>query len=223
MRTFAVSSPGFNALANMLEPDVEMEAPFEARVALVTSKGQTMTSDTFAHLDGVCSVDHRPFPVSAADADRKLASLLRELSTATPRFDAVLLVRGGGEQPDLQRLASEGVIREVEALRDRGILVVAAFGHGNQHVDIHADIHATTPTAGAQIIRARFHDLPTQQRRVIAEHITQASQLVLNGRVDSSYLATGLAASLTNVAAEHQAFVQRHEQIVESDISSPQP
>ena len=212
MQTASALSPGLNALADRLEPQVDIAPRYRPRVALVTSRSDAMVADTSPHLAGFSDVDHRSFRANDPDASAQLASILRELSLARPRLDAVLLVRGGGDPVDLQRLVSAAVVHEIEDLRDRGVLVVAAFGHGNQHVDVHADFHATTPTAGAQIVRARLHDLPSKQHRAITDHIAHASRIVLDGRVDPSFLATSLAASLTNIATDVQATIERHVQ-----------
>lgn len=84
-QTSRARSPGFRALASLLEPQVDLAPQYRPRIAVVTGMGEAMPADTMRHLGDVFDVDHRTIRVSQHDAAAQLGNTLRELSTSDPR------------------------------------------------------------------------------------------------------------------------------------------
>ena len=101
---------------------------------------------------------------------------------------------------------------EVDQLRGRGTFVVAAFGHGDTHVDVNADVHAHTPTSGAEVIRRKFHDVPMLQRQAVAGHRTRLDALAFDGHEDLAAVRAEFTRALEAIDAETDEFVERQRQ-----------
>lgn len=208
-RTSWAHSPGFEALARRLAPQ-----PTEGRlvhVGVITSSGGAMRADTLGHLD-VFETTTRVVRVNSPDAPSRLAETLAAFWNSAPPPDAVLIARGGGDPDDLDRLGTPEVRKEVERLRNRGTFVVAAIGHGNSHVDLGADVHARTPTSGAEIIRRKFHDAPEAQRLAYANHEARIAGLRFDGGDEPLRAAHALVAQLQHIEDETAVIVDRHRQ-----------
>jgi hypothetical protein len=201
-------SPGFDALARRLAPSPAAAQP--ARVAVVTSVSEAMVGDTEVHLE-VFETTWRKVRVNDPDAPTRLAETLAELWALRPP-EAVLIARGGGDAEHLARLATAEVRHEIERLRARGTFVVVAFGHGDFHVDLGADVHARTPTSGAEIIRRKFHEAPEAQRLAYANHKARIDALRFDGGDAPIEVARGLVEQLRLIEEETVNLIDRHRQ-----------
>lgn len=173
MNTTVAYTPGFQELATVIGP-AEPETVDRPRLALVTSRGQRMLDDTLPHLDSVFDLTKRQIYVNRADAADQLAEMLRGFENARPPFDAVMIARGGGDPDDLRALNTEAVRAEITQLKNRGVFVVTAIGHGDIDIDMTANYQAKTPTSGAAVLGRLFGDLP---KRLAIEQAAHARRM----------------------------------------------
>ncbi len=81
----------------------------------------------------------------------------------TQKLDAIVLVRGGGSEQDLQAFQDESLAR---CVAQSPVPVISGIGHESDSclVDAVADIRAATPTAAAELSTPSTLDLQTQLR-----------------------------------------------------------
>ena len=208
-QTTWATAPGFQQLVRRLAPTPPDH--HRPRIAVVTSASSAIKADTLPHLE-VFELTTSTVWVSAPDAATRLATELTQLGTPPRRYDAVLIARGGGSHVELLRLATPEVRAAIERLRLLGTYVVAAFGHGDFHANVGADVHAKTPTSGALIVRRKFHDAPEAQRMAYANHTAQVERLVFDGRDDPSELARNLFHALNAIDQQTNDLIDQHRQ-----------
>lgn len=145
----------------LLDPLRKRPLPaFPGRVAVVTSIAGAAVQD-------ICvTLQRSPYPpdvvivpaqVQGADA---VPSLCRALDLAGEHSgaDVILLARGGGAAEDLWAFNSEEVARAICAAP---LPVISAVGHETDTTlaDLAADLRVPTPTAGAELIVSRRHEV----------------------------------------------------------------
>ncbi len=122
-----------------------------------------ITSPSGAVLRDMLSVFHRRFPATritllpvAVQGENAAGEICRALANANalrgkPRFDALIVGRGGGSAEDLQAFNEESVARAIFASE---LPVVSAVGHETDFciADFVADLRAPTPSAAAELL-----------------------------------------------------------------------
>jgi exodeoxyribonuclease VII large subunit len=133
---------------------------FPEKVAVVTSIAGAAVRDICAllqaspHPPKILLV---PAQVQGQDAEASLVRALR-LAGAHPGTDTVILARGGGSAEDLWSFNSEVVAR---AICEVPVPVISAVGHETDFTlaDLAADLRAPTPSAAAELVLARRHEM----------------------------------------------------------------
>lgn len=143
--------------------------PFPERVAVVTSTAGAAVQD-------ICvTLQRSPYPpdilivpaqVQGTEAVESLCRALR-LAGEHSGADIILVARGGGAAEDLWAFNSEEVARAICAAP---VPVISAVGHETDTTlaDLVADQRVPTPTAGAELILSRRHEI-LQRGRAAAE------------------------------------------------------
>ncbi len=131
------------------------------RIAVVTSPRGKAVHDVIRTLRRryplgellICGV-----PVEGADAPAHIIEGLKAASSADPRPDVILLVRGGGSYEDLMPFNDEQLARAVAA---SPIPVVTGIGHepDNSICDMVSDRRCSTPTAAAEAVALSTEEL----------------------------------------------------------------
>jgi exodeoxyribonuclease VII large subunit len=126
------------------------------RVAVVSSDGAAGYGDFVQHLSANpygYVVAHTLFPATMQgdSAPRSIADAVARASSGLPRFDAVVIIRGGGSQVDLSCFDSYDV---GAAIARCALPVITGIGHERDETvaDMVAHTRAKTPTACAQFI-----------------------------------------------------------------------
>lgn len=124
---------------------------FPRRIGLITSPGGAAIRDFLkAAADRWKGIEIVVIPavVQGSTAARSLVSALQAAHHYRPRFDVLLITRGGGGLEDLWCFNEEAVVRGVAASQ---IPTVSAVGHEIDVTlcDLAADVRALTPTDGA--------------------------------------------------------------------------
>jgi len=127
------------------------------RVAVVTSLAAAALRDVLTALQRRAphvEVVVAPCSVQGAEAPAQIVSALAEVVLshhAGPRFDAVIVCRGGGSLEDLWAFNDERVVR---AIAQCPIPVISGVGHETDVTlaDFAADLRAPTPTAAAELV-----------------------------------------------------------------------
>ncbi|MGE4318177.1 MAG: exodeoxyribonuclease VII large subunit [Deferribacterales bacterium] len=148
------------------------------RVAVVTSATGAAIKDflvTMRSLGGVFSVDVWSVPVQGKDAVAPIVKALNEAGKMTARYDALVLMRGGGSLEDLAVFNEEPVAR---ALKGCDVPTVSAIGHERDFsiCDFVADVRVATPTAAANLLSAGY----AEAHKNLDSHHKRMSELVLN-------------------------------------------
>ncbi len=150
--------------------DAERKRPlpaFPRRIGVITSPSGAAVRDVLSVLGRRCAlaeVEVLPVPVQGREAPPAIASMLRKAS-ASGRYDALLLTRGGGSLEDLWAFNDEEVARAIHA---SAVPVVSAVGHEVDFTiaDFVADLRAATPSAAAELLVPDSTDLERQLRRL---------------------------------------------------------
>ncbi|MFC1640939.1 exodeoxyribonuclease VII large subunit [Patescibacteria group bacterium] len=127
---------------------------FPEKVALVTAPKSQAYNDFVKILSerfGGIQVDFYPSQVQGLGAVTQLTTALGRASLSKIKYDAVVLVRGGGSLEDLQAFNSEEVVREIFSSK---YPVICGVGHeGDVSLsDLVADVRASTPTNAAELV-----------------------------------------------------------------------
>lgn len=146
----------------LFNADLKKRLPqFPRRIAFVTSPSGAAVHDFLEVLrrrwKGV-HVTIIPVKVQGEGAAQEIAAGIRAAAKVRPKFDVVVVGRGGGSIEDLWSFNEEAVVRAVAACP---IPTVSAVGHEIDVTlcDLAADIRALTPTEAAERILPNSDDL----------------------------------------------------------------
>ena len=143
--------------------DTERKRPlpqFARRIGVITSSSGAAIRDVvsvIARRFPLADVEVLPVPVQGREAPPAIAAMIRAAS-ASRRYDALLLTRGGGSLEDLWAFNDERVARAIHA---SAVPVVSAIGHEIDFTiaDFVADVRAPTPSAAAELLVPDTADL----------------------------------------------------------------
>lgn len=139
--------------------------------------------------------------IAALDLAQRLAA-----SEAGPRFDLLVLGRGGGSLEDLWAFNEEPLVRAVAAC---AIPTVSAVGHEIDFTlcDFAADRRAETPSAAAELITSSFLDGVERLRQALAglDAIAEETRRARRDRVE---IARGRLAALSPRARVEQSHLR---------------
>ncbi|HEX5754931.1 MAG TPA: exodeoxyribonuclease VII large subunit, partial [Arenimonas sp.] len=136
--------------------DVARKRPlprFIRRLGIITSPSGAAVRDVLTVLSRrlpLLDVEVLPVPVQGDGAATQIRTML-ERASASGRFDALLLTRGGGSLEDLWAFNDEALARAIAACP---VPVVSAVGHeiDSSLSDFVADLRAATPSAAAELL-----------------------------------------------------------------------
>ncbi|HEY8973580.1 MAG TPA: exodeoxyribonuclease VII large subunit [Burkholderiaceae bacterium] len=152
---------------------------FARRIGVITSATGAAVRDVLSVLSRrwpLAEVDVLPVPVQGREAPPAIVSMLRRAS-ASGRYDALLLTRGGGSLEDLWSFNDERLARAIAA---SPVPVVSAVGHETDFSlsDFAADLRAPTPSVAAELLVPSRDDLLRRLRALDARlRNLQAQQL----------------------------------------------
>lgn len=171
------------------------------RIALLTSPSGAAIRDFLRilrrrHYNGQIVIF--PTRVQGSAAAKEIATML-EYAGADPRFDLIVITRGGGSLEDLWAFNEEILARAVAACP---LPVISAVGHEIDMVltDYAADQRAETPSAAAELISSRIIDA-TQGLAQAAENLLYRIETGLAG---CRQQLVELQARIHRIAPEHQ-------------------
>jgi exodeoxyribonuclease VII large subunit len=158
------------------------------KVAVVTSPEGAAIKDfliTMRNSDIRFSVDIWAVPVQGKDAVAPIVAALSKAGAMTDRYDALVLMRGGGSLEDLAVFNEEYVAR---ALAGCSVPTISAIGHERDIsiCDFAADVRVATPTAAAVYLGEGYknsgRDLDIFEKRLA--NIMNRSVMTANQRLD---------------------------------------
>lgn len=163
---------------------------FARRIGVITSGSGAAVRDVISVLARrwpLADVEVLPVPVQGRAAPPAIVAMLRKAS-ASGRYDALLLTRGGGSLEDLWAFNEETVARAIHA---SAVPVVSAVGHEIDFsiADFVADLRAPTPSAAAELLvpdavaigrhlRQLQQRLLTLQQRQLQSHTQRVDHLL---------------------------------------------
>lgn len=148
---------------------------YPQRLAVITSESGAVIRDimTTAHRrDPKVQLVLFPALVQGEAATADLVARLKQVYTAKPAFDAIIIGRGGGSIEDLWPFNEEALAR---TLLQSPIPVVSSVGHETDTTiaDYIADVRAATPTAAAELVTPVYQE--------VKQHVQDLNlQLLLN-------------------------------------------
>jgi exodeoxyribonuclease VII large subunit len=155
------------------------------RIALISSPTGAAVHDflvVLARRFPLVSVELWPALVQGELAAEQLRIALLGVAAHGPRYDVVVITRGGGSAQDLAAFNDEALVR---AVANSPVPVVSAVGHeiDVSLCDFAADLRAATPTAAAELItpdcrilRAQLEASKNALRRFIGNALEPAGQ-----------------------------------------------
>ncbi|AND68322.1 exodeoxyribonuclease VII [Dyella thiooxydans] len=160
------------------------------RLGVITSATGAAIRDVLSVLGRrwpLVEVDVLPVPVQGKEAPPAIEAMLRKAS-ASGRYDALLLTRGGGSLEDLWAFNDEAVARAVHA---SAVPVVSAVGHEVDFsiADFVADLRAPTPSAAAELLVPDAAQMARQLRLLEQRLVTVERRKLqtLDQRVDQLF------------------------------------
>ena len=210
----------FERLRALFEADgllaLERKRPlpaFPQRIGVVTSAAGAVLHDVIDVLRRrwpLAAVMVQPTQVQGEGAGALIAEALRALGERRP--DVIILARGGGAAEDLQAFNEEPVGRAIFA---SPVPVVSAVGHETDTTlaDLVADLRAPTPSAAAELGRARPHRGRTAQpMRISRRGEAWLARLLRDAHDRIGRTTVALDAGLPDLAAAQRA-IDRHEEV----------
>ena len=200
----------FDQLRRRLEDEGLFDEARKRPLPVLPRKIGIVTSLDGAALRDILNVLGRRFPnlhliigptrVQGDGAGREIAGALARIA-GTAGVDVVILARGGGSLEDLWEFNDEGLARTIAALE---VPVISAVGHQTDFTisDFVADLRAPTPSAAAELVVGRKHDLAARLERATGRLRTAARTAVQRRRalVDTARHRPGLASFPTRLA-----------------------
>jgi len=127
---------------------------YPKRVALVTSKQAAAYNDFLAILSeqwGGLAIDHIQVQVQGSSAPDQIVEAIEYFNSSSKKYDALVVIRGGGSPEDLQAFQTESVTKAVFSSQ---ITTVVGIGHEDDIslAELAADVRAATPTDAARLL-----------------------------------------------------------------------
>lgn len=178
------------------------------RVAVVTSPEGAAIKDfliTMKNSGAVFAVDIWPVPVQGKDAVAPIVAALSKAGEMTERYDALVLMRGGGSLEDLAVFNEEYVARALAACK---VPTVSAIGHERDIsiCDFVADKRVATPTAAASFLGEGYcksgRELDLLGRRLT--NVMNQKIMSANQRLDSLAAAVNSASPKKRLEADRR-------------------
>lgn len=150
--------------------------PWVRRLGVITSPSGAAVRDVLSVLARrlpLLEVEILPVPVQGEAAAAQIVAMLQRAS-ASGRYDALLLTRGGGSLEDLWAFNDEAMVRAIAAST---VPVVSAVGHETDFslADFAADLRAPTPSVAAELLVPDRIDLLARlrglQQRLGSQHL----------------------------------------------------
>jgi exodeoxyribonuclease VII large subunit len=187
------------------------------RLGVITSATGAAIRDVLSVLGRrwpLLEVDVLPVPVQGKEAPPAIVAMLRKAS-ASGRYDALLLTRGGGSLEDLWAFNDEAVARAVHA---SAVPVVCAVGHEVDFsiADFVADLRAPTPSAAAELLVPDAAHL-SRQLKLLRQRITgvqQRRQQTLAQRVDHLLTRLNAQRPQARLARDRERLVNLHRRLL---------
>ncbi|WP_199097942.1 exodeoxyribonuclease VII large subunit [Dyella sp. ASV21] len=190
---------------------------YARRIGVITSATGAAIRDVLSVMARrwpLAQVDVLPVPVQGREAPPAIVQMLRKAS-ASGRYDALLLTRGGGSLEDLWAFNDEQVARAIHA---SAVPVVSAVGHEIDFsiADFVADLRAPTPSAAAELLvpdahALRRHLLQLQQRLVTLEQRRQQSR---SQRLDHLLARLQAQRPQARLARDHERLAHLHRRLL---------
>lgn len=151
---------------------------YPERLGLLTANNSQAYSDfvkVLKHRLGGIEITFYPIKVQGNEAVDSILAGFRYFSQKKLRFDAIVLLRGGGSLEDLQAFNDERVVRQIYSSLDP---VITGIGHESDWTlaDLVADVRASTPSNAAELLVFDKRELLAKLER---HNKTIASQLQL--------------------------------------------
>lgn len=141
----------------LMSPERKRALPeFPRRIALITSEQGAAIGDFSMNLGPLgLRVDFYPASVEGKRAVVDILEALRFFSRQANRYDALVMIRGGGSLESLQAFNNETLVREISACP---IPTLLGIGHEKDVTlaALVADMMVSTPTATARTLREPF-------------------------------------------------------------------
>jgi len=137
-----------------LESKKRMLTKYPKKIGLITSKQAAAYNDFVTIINQRWSgltIDHIQVQVQGETAGEQIISAIKQFNHKSEQYDAIVVIRGGGSQEDLQTFNTEPLVRAISASK---IPTVVAIGHEDDVclAELASDIRATTPTNAAHVI-----------------------------------------------------------------------
>jgi len=158
---------------------------FAERIALITSREGAAIGDFTMNLARAgMQVDFYPTLVEGKKAVFEIIEAIRYFNQTPERYDALVIIRGGGSLESLQAFNTEALVNEVVA---SSIPVLAGIGHERDVslAALAADQMVSTPTATARYLSSSWDEARASLGRhtVLLEQATSTFQRVIGERV----------------------------------------
>ncbi len=172
---------------------------YPKNVALITSRQAAAYNDFLKVLnDRWCGVNVNLLQVQVQGevAPDQIVKAIRYFNNNHTKYDALVIIRGGGSAEDLQAFATESVTREVYGSK---IPTIVGIGHEDDVslAELAADVRAATPTDAARLLVldkkemvVKVSSIISQQHSAISQKIdTTTNKLLVMERLFSNVLA----------------------------------
>ena len=187
--------------------ELKKKLPFlPKRVAVITSPEGAAIKDfliTMKNDEAVFEVDVWGVPVQGKDAVAPIVAALSKAGAMTDRYDALVLMRGGGSLEDLAVFNEEYVARALAACE---VPTVSAIGHERDVsiCDFVADVRVATPTAAASLLgegyKSAGRDLDNFGRRLAL--VMNQKLMNANQRLDMLTASVNSASPLRRIESD---------------------
>ncbi|MBU6249332.1 MAG: exodeoxyribonuclease VII large subunit [Xanthomonadaceae bacterium] len=186
------------------------------RLGVITSATGAAIRDVLSVLGRrwpLVEVDVLPVPVQGKEAPPAIEAMLRKAS-ASGRYDALLLTRGGGSLEDLWAFNDEAVARAVHA---SAVPVVSAVGHEVDFsiADFVADLRAPTPSAAAELLVPDAAQMARQLRLLEQRLVTVERRKLqtLDQRVDQLFARLQAQRPQARLARDRERLANLHRRL----------
>ena len=200
----------------LFDPSHKKPIPqFPKRVGFVTSLSGAALHDFLEASRGRwANYELTIFParMQGESARMEIVQALRQAHRIRPKFDLLLVGRGGGSVEDLWCFNDEQVVRAISKCR---IPVVSAIGHEVDVTlsDMVADARALTPTDAARIVFPSRQELFERTK-----HLMQRASSVMRSRTQAVRARLNSLRSRGILSRPHTLHIQRREEIDDIEL-----